>query len=64
MKIKNSLRDFTIIIALALLHLLPTTSLKDLKFLKQQKVLDDKPVVIGILSQPKSHGNIKDFPTD
>jgi hypothetical protein len=64
MKFKNSLRDLTLIIVLVLLTIVPATSAKGNTFLKQQEVLNEKPVVIGIMSQPRSQRNINEFPTD
>ena len=65
MKYENSAKRVILLIVAALAVLSVQTEANEKKFLKQSvDILDDKPIVIGILSQPKSSKNLKDFPTD
>jgi len=65
MRTENSLIRVAILILSV--HALSSMQIdaREKKFLTQSiDILDDKPIVIGILTQPKSAKNIKDFPTE
>ena len=65
MRYENSGKKAILLILAALAVLSVQIDGNQKKFLKQSiDILDDKPIVIGIMTQPKSSKNIKDFPTE